>query len=600
MKAHTVTTQPKEWFRRALIAAALITFLLVMAGYLIRFDGAENACPDWPTCYGQWGIPASLAAQLEMAHRILAGLTAATILALTIWAFFGSKSQSTVRYLLAGALVGVIAESVLASGLFPQIAPLWAGNIHLALALLTMALVTSAAVVGSLPPKTAMANITRSGYSRLAWLTMLAVFMVMLSGAWLTSAGNVNACDGWPLCSGGLPASQSGWLAFGHRLLTLLAGMLVAALSMLAWRKHYRQPVLLTSATAAGLLFAGQVLISAIKVERGYPIDLVGLHAAATAALWAALVITVLAAIVEPESLNPEVQHNLRPVGAGRLKAFLMLNKPIIVILLLVTTFAGMVVGGKQLPTFWLAFWTLLGGALAAGGASALNQVIDRKIDGTMQRTAKRPLPSGALTPAEGLAYGVGACLAAFFIVAGFVNLLAAVLSLAGMIYYVLLYSVWLKHATVQNIVIGGGAGAIPPLVGWAAATGALNIPSLFLFAIVFMWTPPHFWALAIVRKNDYARAGVPMLPVVKGEKYARIQIFIYTLELVALTLLMPLFKMTGSLFLVSAVVLGLWLIFAAWNVLRKPGNKVAWTMYRYSSMYLAFIFLALVLDVLI
>ncbi|MHB1480838.1 MAG: UbiA family prenyltransferase, partial [Bellilinea sp.] len=146
----------------------------------------------------------------------------------------------------------------------------------------------------------------------------------------------------------------------------------------------------------------------------------------------------------------------------------------------------------------------------------------------------------------------------------------------------------------------GGGAGAIPPLVGWAAATGSLNIPSLFLFAIVFMWTPPHFWALAIVRKNDYARAGVPMLPVVEGERKTRVQIFVYTLELVGLTLLMPLFNMAGSLFLVSAIALGLWLIYAAWKVLRVPGNKVAWMMYRYSSMYLAFIFLALVLDVLI
>ncbi|HWR65696.1 MAG TPA: heme o synthase [Bellilinea sp.] len=600
MKAHIETTQPKNWFRRALISAAIITFLLVMAGYLIRFDGAENACPDWPTCYGQWGIPASLAAQLEMAHRILAGLAAATIFVVTIWAFSRRVSRSTVRYLLTGALIGVIAESLLASGLFPRITPLLTGNIHLALALITMALVTAAAVVGNLTPKTAMAEIPRSRYSRLAWLTMLTMLMVMLSGAWLTSAGTANACDGWPLCSGGLPTTQAGWLAFGHRLLTLFAGILVAALSILAWRKHYRQPVLLTSATAVGLLFVGQILISALKVERGYPIDLVGLHATATAALWATLIVTATAAIFEVESVHPEIQNHSRSVGAGRLKAFLMLNKPIIVALLLVTTFAGMVVGGKQMPTFWLAFWTLLGGALAAGGASALNQVIDRVIDGNMQRTAKRPLPSGALTPAEGLAYGVGACLAAFFILAGFVNLLAAVLSLAGMIYYVLLYSVWLKHATVQNIVIGGGAGAIPPLVGWAAATGALNIPSLFLFAIVFMWTPPHFWALAIVRKNDYARAGVPMLPVVKGEHYARIQIFIYTLELVALTLLMPLFKMTGSLFLVSAVVLGLWLIYAAWNVLRKPGNKVAWTMYRYSSMYLAFLFLALVLDVLI
>ncbi|HZW03349.1 MAG TPA: heme o synthase, partial [Anaerolineaceae bacterium] len=265
-----------------------------------------------------------------------------------------------------------------------------------------------------------------------------------------------------------------------------------------------------------------------------------------------------------------------------------------------VTTYTGMVVGGKAIPPLGLTFWTLLGGALAAGGSSALNQYIDRRIDGSMQRTAKRPLPAGRVTPAEAVAFGVAACLVSFFLLAGFVNLLAAVLSLLGMIYYVLIYSIWLKHATVQNIVIGGGAGAIPPLVGWAAATGSLNVPSLFLFALIFLWTPPHFWALALVRRNDYARAGVPMLPVVRGEQATRLQIFIYTLELVGLTLLMPLFKVTGSLFLVLAGVLGLWLAAAAYRVLRKPGNKVAWQMYRYSSMYLAFIMLALVIDALI
>jgi protoheme IX farnesyltransferase len=277
-----------------------------------------------------------------------------------------------------------------------------------------------------------------------------------------------------------------------------------------------------------------------------------------------------------------------------------ILSKPIIVLLLLVTTYAGMVVGGKGIPSFVLTFWTMLGGALAAGGSSAINQFIDRDIDRRMQRTAKRPLPDGRLWPAEGLAYGIGAVVLAFYLMAAFVNLLAALLSLAGAVYYVLLYSIWLKRLTVQNIVIGGGAGAIPPLVGWAAASGSLNIPALFLFAIIFLWTPPHFWALALVRRRDYARAGVPMLPVVQGEKAARKQIFIYTLELVALTLLMPVLKITGSFFLISAIVLGAWLIFTAWKVLRGGGNKFAWQMYRHSSMYLAFLFLALVVDVLV
>ncbi|MHB0987079.1 MAG: heme o synthase [Bellilinea sp.] len=599
MNEMNTVNQRKDWFRRALIAAAILTFLVVMAGYLVRFDGAEGACLDWPTCYGQWGIPTGLAAQLEMAHRVLAAAAAAAVLGITAWAYARRVTRRSVRILLAAALFGILAETVLGGSLVGSLTAAWLSNLHLGLALVIMALVTAAAGLGNLASEAQAPISFRSGFSKLAAVTSLAVFMLMVSGAWLAAAGGGPACAGWPLCSGGLPDNATGWLAFSHRILTLAAGVLAVALFITAWRKHFRQPVILTSTTAVGLLFAGQVLISALKVNRAYPLDLVALHAAATAALWAALVLTLAATVGEKEETAAGVAA-ARPAGLKRFKAFLMLNKPIIVVLLLVTTFAGMVVGGKQMPGFWLAFWTMLGGALAAGGSSALNQVIDRKIDGHMQRTANRPLPSGALTTAEGLAYGLGACLAAFFILAGFVNLLAAVLSLAGMIYYVLLYSVWLKHATVQNIVIGGGAGAIPPLVGWAAAAGSLNVPSLFLFAIVFMWTPPHFWALAIVRKNDYARAGVPMLPVVKGEQHTRIQIFVYTLELVALTLLMPLFKMTGSLFLVSAGVLGVWLIYAAWNVLRKPGNKVAWTMYRYSSMYLAFIFLALVLDVLV
>ncbi|RPI80570.1 MAG: protoheme IX farnesyltransferase [Chloroflexi bacterium] len=284
----------------------------------------------------------------------------------------------------------------------------------------------------------------------------------------------------------------------------------------------------------------------------------------------------------------------------GLVKDLLMLTKPVVVLLLLVTTFTGMVIGAQEWPSISLVFWTLVGGAMAAGGSGAINQYIDRYDDEKMQRTSRRPIPSGRLTPGEGLAFGIALCLLSFYLLVAFVNLLAALLSLAGIIYYVLLYSILLKKTTVQNIVIGGGAGAIPPLVGWAAATGSLNIPSLFLFAVIFMWTPPHFWALAIVRKNDYARAGVPMLPVIRGEKEARYQILIYTIELVVLTLLLPLFGLGESIYLISAVALGGWLLSAAVRVWRQEGNRVAWKMYRYSSMYLAFLFLALMVDRLI
>jgi protoheme IX farnesyltransferase len=259
-----------------------------------------------------------------------------------------------------------------------------------------------------------------------------------------------------------------------------------------------------------------------------------------------------------------------------------------------------MVVGVRAWPSFRLAFWTLLGGALAAGGAQAINQYVDRDIDRVMQRTARRPIPSGRMTPAEGLAWGLALCVASLYVVAGFVNGLAALLVLAGIIYYVIVYTLALKRTSAQNIVIGGGAGALPPIVGWAAAAGRLDIPALFLFAIIFFWTPPHFWALALVRLKDYTRAGVPMLPVVRGEEFTRGQIMLYAVGLVAVTLLLPILGMAGAVYLVSAVVLGGWLLYAAWQVWKTGSNKVAWTMYRTSSMYLAFLFLALVADALL
>jgi protoheme IX farnesyltransferase len=427
---------------------------------------------------------------------------------------------------------------------------------------------------------------------------LVGLFLLLVSGTLVTASGASQACTGWPLCA---PSSPLGWLGLAHRVVVLTSGAFIAWQFFRAWRSQRSQPVLLSAATGSFLLLLGQVLVGAVIASRGFPGDLVGLHATASAALWVMQVVAAVSAGFAARTAEVETAEaaELLPVGR-RIKDFIILSKPVIVLLLLVTTYAGMVVGGKALPSLPLTVWTLLGGALAAGGSSALNQFIDRDTDKDMQRTARRPLPDGRLKPAEGLAYGLGACLAAFFLLAVTVNLLAAVLSFAGMVYYVLIYSIWLKRLTVQNIVIGGGAGAIPPLVGWAAATGGLNIPSLFLFAIIFFWTPPHFWALALVRRKDYARGRVPMLPVIRGEAETRKQIFIYTIELVVLTLLMPVFKLTGTVYLVSALVLGLWLIHTAWRVYRDGGNKIAWEMYRYSSMYLAFLMLALVIDVLI
>ena len=432
-----------------------------------------------------------------------------------------------------------------------------------------------------------------SSFARLTLFVLIAVFLVTIGGRLISISNATEVCSGWPLCQ---PQGTSGWMQIFHRVSVGFASILMLYLLYRAWRDMRDHRLLLPLAALTVVLFFAQVLVGAMEVTRGFPLYLMVLHALTVVALWAGLLgLVILSGLMARETVA------FPPLDLKqRLRDFLTLTKPIVVLLLLVTTYAGMVVGGKAWPPASLTFWTLVGGFMAAGGSSAINQYIDRDLDKNMQRTQKRPLAAGRMTPAEGLAFGLAISVSSFYIFAAFVNLLAAFLSLAGIVYYVVLYSILLKKATVQNIVIGGGAGAIPPLVGWVAATGGLNIPALFLFVIVFMWTPPHFWALAIVRKKDYSRAGVPMMPVVRGEKETRWQILIYTLELVTVTLLLPIFKFTGSIYLISALVLGGSLIYTAWKVWKVPGNKVAWKMYRWSSMYLAFIFLALMLDAVV
>ena len=428
---------------------------------------------------------------------------------------------------------------------------------------------------------------------RLSIALVIAVSLLTIAGRATYIVGPGMLCKSWPFC---VPTSPYEWVKLVHISLAGISALLLLKLLQTAWTSYRRDRVLLPLATVTAVLFFGQAFVGAVQVARGFPEHLVLLHAVTAVSLW----ISLLSLIVVARIRLPGTPEMPQVPFKQRLRDFLVLGKPLIVALLLLTTYGGLVVGGKAWPSPALAFWTLLGGALAAGGSSALNQYIDRDLDKHMQRTAHRPLAAGRLAGAEGLSFGLALCLVSYYILAGMVNLTAALLSLAGIFYYVIFYSILLKKATVQNIVIGGGAGAIPPMVGWAAATGHLSLAAWVLFLIIFMWTPPHFWALAIVRLRDYERAGVPMLPVVKGEKAARGQILIYTLVLVATTLLLPLIHATGPVYLISALILGLMLIFAAWRVWKVPGNKVAWTMYRWSSMYLAFIFLALIIDAVV
>jgi protoheme IX farnesyltransferase len=291
--------------------------------------------------------------------------------------------------------------------------------------------------------------------------------------------------------------------------------------------------------------------------------------------------------------MEVSIQQQAQP---SLLRDMVMLTKPRIISLLLVTTIAPMFVAGN--PGWLLCVVVLVGGYLMAGGANAVNMYLDRDIDTQMARTRLRPIPSGRMGPRSVLAFGIALATAATFLLARFTNVLTAVLALAGFYFYVFVYTRWLKRTTPQNIVIGGAAGAFPPLVGWAAMTGTIDLTAVYLFLIVFYWTPPHFWALALLKQRDYGQAGVPMAPLVWGERETMHQMMWYNVILIALTLLPAAFGAFGIIYFVSAAVLGAILLVGVIRVSTSvEWTKPAWWVYKFSLLYLALLFVAMVVD---
>ena len=287
-----------------------------------------------------------------------------------------------------------------------------------------------------------------------------------------------------------------------------------------------------------------------------------------------------------------------RPSGLlGLATDYLTLTKPPIISLLLITATGGMFLAAAGIPSLQTLALVLAGGALGAGGANAINHFLDQDIDALMSRTSRRPVVNNRISPMSALAFGIALNMGAFFVLAYWVNLLSASLTLSASLFYLLVYTGWLKRSTPQNIVIGGAAGAIPPVVGWAAVTGGLDLPALYLFSIVFFWTPPHFWALALLIQKDYQAAGVPMLPVVVGEERTTQNIFIYSLALVALTLLFAATDAVGLVYIASAVALGAVFIVMAWNLKREQSIRKAKHLYLYSLLYLALLFAVMLAD---
>jgi protoheme IX farnesyltransferase len=393
----------------------------------------------------------------------------------------------------------------------------------------------------------------------------------------LTAAAGAAACAV-------VVASAAVGLGRGHWGAALVALPLLVAL-LLAARLAY--PRLVAPAAAAVALLLAAIATGGIAAWADGATWSVGVHVGAASGALAASLVTLA------------VSWRGTHVAAGPWRDYVTLTKPRIMSLLLLTGAAGMFVGAQGAPDPWLLLAAMTGLALACGGASALNHVLDADIDRLMgERTARRPVASGRVPVPRALEFGLVLSALSFALLACTVNVLTAALALVGNLFYVVVYTRWLKRSTVQNIVIGGAAGAVPPLVGYAAATGSLALPALWLFLIVFLWTPPHFWALALLIKDHYANAGVPMLPVVRGDRETARQILWYSLALVAFTVAVG--AWLGPVYTVAAALLGGWLLLLAWRVLRDGSRRSAAFLFHYSLAYLALLFVAAAVDPLV
>ena len=300
-----------------------------------------------------------------------------------------------------------------------------------------------------------------------------------------------------------------------------------------------------------------------------------------------------MAKVIEPGKAAVKEQKGIVALAND----YLTLTKPPIIVLLVITAIGGMFLAAEGIPSLKTLALVSIGGALGAGGANAINHFLDQDIDSIMSRTVRRPVASQRIPPISALVFGLGLNVGAFFVLTYWVNLLAACLTLSATLFYVLVYTGWLKRNTPQNIVIGGAAGSIPPMVGWAAVTGSLELPALYMFTIIFFWTPPHFWALALMIQDDYQEAGIPMLPVIAGEERTTQNIFIYSLALVALTLLFSASDAVGLIYLFSAAVLGITFIALAWKLRVDYSIRRAKFLYLYSLLYLALLFSVMLAD---
>ncbi|MGZ8636000.1 MAG: heme o synthase [Actinomycetota bacterium] len=594
-------------FQKLSIATTASTLLLVAVGGLVRATDSGLGCPGWPTCFGRWVPPLEFHAIIEYSHRLLASVVVVLVAAQAVLAWrrhrgerriLGPAIAAVALVFFQAALGGVVVEG----GLEATVVAL---HFATAMALVGVLSFVTATAFGEAPTTRPAPGTADPAFARLTLWTAGAAGVLLVVGAYVRAEGAGLAFRDWPLMDGRLVPALGGaaTLMFVHRVLAAAVMVLVIWQAIRARTTPARSGDAVVWSTVALVLFAGQVAVGGANVWSGLSSVTVTAHVALSAMIWAALV--VLASVSRrfasrggTATAGGDVRGNGK---RGSLRetsgAYFQLTKPRIIELLLVTTVPAMILAERALPSIPLVLATLLGGAVAAGSANAINCYLDRDIDEVMRRTRRRPLPAHRVTPERALAFGYVLGASSFFFLSITVNVLAASLALSAIVFYVFVYTMWLKRTSTQNIVIGGAAGAVPALVGWAAVTGSVDAPAWILFAIVFIWTPPHFWALAMRYRDDYAAAGIPMLPVVRGPQETRRRILRYSLVLVAASLLLIPVGGMGPLYAATAAGLGGWFVWRALRLFRDATPGEPMRLFRFSIAYLTLLFASVAVD---
>lgn len=577
-------------------AAAVAVFLLITLGGVVRVTGSGLGCPDWPLCHGRLLPPLEFHTLIEYSHRLAASLTTTLV---TLAAVVGWWRYRRFPYIIAPLTLAaslVVVAAILGGITVLLELPPTVVTLHLATAELIFALLLATLVWAwrTRRPEGARAGSLARRWAVAAALTTL---VVIISGSYIVGSGAGTACPQWPLCGGDvLPSYTAGWLHMAHRLIAAFGALLAVWAAWMAWRRRGDSASIgWASAVAAGVVVV-QVLVGAANPWTGFSTLARAAHLSLATATWGSFVL-LSALSWQP---GPDARVEGRRAVWALLSDYVALTKPRIILLLLVTALGSMFLAARGVPPISTVLLVLVGGAMASGGANALNHYFDQDIDEQMRRTQSRPLPARRIPPGRAFWFGIALNILAFGILALWVNLLSALLTLGATLFYVVVYTRWLKRSTTQNIVIGGAAGAVPPLVGWAAITGGLELPALYLFAIVFFWTPPHFWALALLLRDDYARAKVPMLPVVMGVPETTKSILLHSLILVSITILFFTVQAVGWLYLGGAVLLGAYFLFLAWRLFRTQAIRAARHLYLYSLLYLALLFALVIVESLV